>query len=159
MPGSSSDRRRAASAANAGLIFVLLTTSRARTWRWRRMRRYGELSRGRERSSPRRFFPDCTIAMPGHDFREGQGIKPCVGEHPLKRLPPLVPWPRSNALLGGPARSVSLPLAENWQSTSDLLGPGVIGGIPNIPPTEISNSSLSRHRQEPCPLCYDFEES
>src|SRR5260370_22937055 len=46
--------------------------SRERTWRWRRMRRYGELSRGRERSSPRRFFPDCTIAMPGYDFREGQ---------------------------------------------------------------------------------------
>jgi hypothetical protein len=22
---------------------------------------------------PRRFFPDCTIAMRGYDFREGQG--------------------------------------------------------------------------------------
>src|SRR5260370_29238074 len=37
---------------------------------WRRMRRYGELSRGAERSSPRQFFPDCTIAMCGYDFRE-----------------------------------------------------------------------------------------
>jgi len=37
------------------------------------MRRYGELSRGAERSSPRQFFPDCTIAMRGYDFREGQG--------------------------------------------------------------------------------------
>jgi hypothetical protein len=36
------------------------------------MRRYGELSRGAERSSPRQFFPDCTIAMCGYDFREGQ---------------------------------------------------------------------------------------
>jgi hypothetical protein len=35
------------------------------------MRRYGELSRGAERSSPRQFFPDCTIAMCGYDFREG----------------------------------------------------------------------------------------
>jgi transposase InsO family protein len=26
-----------------------------------------------ERSSPRQFFPDCTIAMCGYDFREGQG--------------------------------------------------------------------------------------
>src|SRR6266542_3680204 len=50
----------------------LITTRRARTWRWRRMRRYGELSRGAERSSPRQFFPDCTIAMCGYDFREGQ---------------------------------------------------------------------------------------
>src|SRR2546430_15822234 len=50
----------------------LITTSRARTWRWRRMRRYGELSRGAARSSPRQFFPDCTIAMCGYDFREGQ---------------------------------------------------------------------------------------
>ena len=25
------------------------------------------------RSSPRQFFPDCTIAMCGYDFREGQG--------------------------------------------------------------------------------------
>src|SRR5262249_22859804 len=46
--------------------------SRARTWRWRRMRRYGELSSGVERSSPRQFFPDYTIAMRGYDFREGQ---------------------------------------------------------------------------------------
>jgi transposase-like protein len=38
------------------------------------MRRYGELSRGAERSSPRQFFPDCTIAMCGYDFREGQEI-------------------------------------------------------------------------------------
>src|SRR4029453_19282469 len=51
----------------------LITTSRARTWRWRRMRRYDELSRGAERSSPRQFFPDCTIAMCGYDFREGHG--------------------------------------------------------------------------------------
>jgi hypothetical protein len=29
---------------------------KARPWRWRRMRRYGELSRGAERSSPRQFF-------------------------------------------------------------------------------------------------------
>jgi transposase len=50
----------------------LITTSRARTWRWRRMRRYDELSRGAERSSPRQFFPDCTITMCGYDFREGQ---------------------------------------------------------------------------------------
>ena len=49
----------------------LITTSRARTWRWRRMRRYGELSRGAERSSPRQFFSDCTIAMCGYHFREG----------------------------------------------------------------------------------------
>src|SRR5260370_38171774 len=47
--------------------------SRARTWLWRRMRRYGERSRGAERSSPRQFFPDYTIAMRGYDFREGQG--------------------------------------------------------------------------------------
>src|SRR6266446_9679785 len=52
----------------------LITTSRARTWRWRRMRRYGELSRGAERSSPRQFSPDCTIAMCGYDFREGQEL-------------------------------------------------------------------------------------
>jgi hypothetical protein len=32
------------------------------------MRRYGELSRGAERSSPRQFFPDCTIAMCGYDL-------------------------------------------------------------------------------------------
>jgi hypothetical protein len=32
----------------------------------------GEPSRGAERSSPRQFFPDCTIAMCGYDFREGQ---------------------------------------------------------------------------------------
>jgi hypothetical protein len=36
------------------------------------MRRYGELSSGVERSSPRQFFPDYTIAMRGYDFREGQ---------------------------------------------------------------------------------------
>jgi hypothetical protein len=35
---------------------------------------YGELSRGAERSSPRQFFPDCTIAMCGYDFREGQVV-------------------------------------------------------------------------------------
>jgi hypothetical protein len=35
------------------------------------MRRYGEISRGAERSSPRQFFLDCTIAMCGYDFREG----------------------------------------------------------------------------------------
>src|ERR1700730_1433372 len=39
------------------------------------MRRYGELSRGAERSSPRQFFPDCTIAMCGYDFREGHVAK------------------------------------------------------------------------------------
>src|SRR5262249_60093736 len=50
--------------------------SRARTWRWRRMRRYGELSSGVERSSPRQFFPDYTIAMRGYDFREGQVAEP-----------------------------------------------------------------------------------
>src|SRR5260370_37478936 len=50
----------------------LITTSRARTWRWRRTRRYGGPSRGAERSSPPQFFPDCTIAMCGYDFREGQ---------------------------------------------------------------------------------------
>ena len=38
------------------------------------MRRYGELSRGAERLSPRQFFPDCTIAMCGYDFRERQGV-------------------------------------------------------------------------------------
>jgi hypothetical protein len=38
------------------------------------MRRYGELSKGAERSSPRQFFADYTIAMRGYDFREGQGI-------------------------------------------------------------------------------------
>ena len=37
-----------------------------------RLRRYGELSRGAERSSPRQFFPDYIIAMCGYDFREGQ---------------------------------------------------------------------------------------
>ena len=52
----------------------LITTRRARTWRWRRMRRYGELSRSAERSSPRQFFPDCTIAMCGYDFRKGQVV-------------------------------------------------------------------------------------
>src|SRR5262249_4399029 len=46
-----------------------------RTWRWRRMRRYSELSRGAERSSPRQFFPDCTIAMRGYNFREGQVVR------------------------------------------------------------------------------------
>src|SRR6266480_7830253 len=56
----------------------LITTSRARTWRWRRMRRYGERSRGAERSSPRQFFPDCTIAMCGYDFREGQEFPFCL---------------------------------------------------------------------------------
>ena len=29
-------------------------------------------SRGAERSSPRQFFPDCTVAMCGYDFRERQ---------------------------------------------------------------------------------------
>src|SRR4051812_21447908 len=47
----------------------------AHTWPWRRMRRYGGLSRGVERSSPRQFFRDCTIAMCGYDFREGQVTK------------------------------------------------------------------------------------
>src|SRR5260221_3899910 len=56
----------------------LNTTSRARTWRWRRMRRYGELSRGVERSSPRQFFPGCTIAMCGYNFREGQEDFQCL---------------------------------------------------------------------------------
>src|SRR5260370_36293620 len=56
----------------------LITTSRARTWRWRRMRRYGELSRDVERSSPRQFFPGCTIAMCGYDFREGQEDFQCL---------------------------------------------------------------------------------
>ena len=55
-----------------GVMLSSCTTSRARTWRWRRMRRYGELSRGAERSSPCQFFLDCTIAMRGYDFREGQ---------------------------------------------------------------------------------------
>jgi hypothetical protein len=40
------------------------------------MRRYGELSRGAERSSPRQFSPDCTIAMCGYDFREGHLLNP-----------------------------------------------------------------------------------
>ncbi len=67
-------------------MLALLTTSRARTWRWRRMRRYGELSRGAERSSPRQFFPDCTIAMRGYDFREGQlAIQP---KHPSRVAQP-----------------------------------------------------------------------
>jgi len=61
-------------------------TNRARTWRWRRMRRYGELSRGAEWSSPRQFFPDCTIAMRGYDFREGQlAIQP---KHPSRVAQP-----------------------------------------------------------------------
>jgi hypothetical protein len=34
------------------------------------MRRYSELSRDAERSSAHQFFPDCTIAMRGYDFRE-----------------------------------------------------------------------------------------
>jgi lipopolysaccharide/colanic/teichoic acid biosynthesis glycosyltransferase len=38
------------------------------------MRRYGGPSRGVERSSPRQFFLDCTIAMCGYDFREGQPV-------------------------------------------------------------------------------------
>src|SRR6266699_1881884 len=62
---------RGPSAANAGLIFILLQRVAHAFWRWRRMRRYGELSRGAERSSARQFFPDCTIAMCGYDFREG----------------------------------------------------------------------------------------
>src|SRR6266852_5150365 len=33
-----------------------------------------ELSRGAERSSPRQYFPDCTIAMRGYDFREGEVV-------------------------------------------------------------------------------------
>jgi len=45
------------------------------------MRRYGELSSGVERSSPRQFFPDYTIAMRGYDFREGH---PSVIEHAQK---------------------------------------------------------------------------
>src|SRR5437016_5920547 len=32
-------------------------------------------SRGAERSSPCQFFPDCTIAMRGYDFREGHPRK------------------------------------------------------------------------------------
>jgi hypothetical protein len=40
------------------------------------MRRYGELSRAAERSSPRQFFPDCIIAMRGYDFREGHPVGP-----------------------------------------------------------------------------------
>src|SRR5436853_775980 len=59
---------RGPSAANAGLIFILLQRVAHAFWRWRRMRRYGELSRGAERSSPRQFFPDCTIAMCGYDL-------------------------------------------------------------------------------------------
>src|SRR5438034_461073 len=46
------------------------------------MRRYDELSRGAERSSPRQFFPDCTIAMCGYDFREGQGPGAAGWTHP-----------------------------------------------------------------------------
>ncbi len=34
----------------------------------------GELSGGAERSPPRQFFPDGTIAMCGYDFREGQVV-------------------------------------------------------------------------------------
>src|SRR6266511_2356383 len=46
------------------------------------MRRYDELSRGAERSSPCQFFPDCTIAMCGYDFREGQGPGAAGWTHP-----------------------------------------------------------------------------
>src|SRR5262249_57423394 len=68
--------------------------SRARTWRWRRMRRYGELSSGVERSSPRQFFLDYTIAMRGYDFREGhhladiEAVLEQMGERPHAKAPP-----------------------------------------------------------------------
>src|SRR5262249_44670167 len=51
------------------------TTIPARTWDWLRTRRDDALSNGAEGSSPRRFCPDCIIATPGYDFREGQ-VKP-----------------------------------------------------------------------------------
>src|SRR5215475_13322990 len=58
---------------------------------WRRMRRYGELSSGVERSSPRQFFPDYTIAMRGYDFREGQRRPHRIGARPRRTSSPLLP--------------------------------------------------------------------
>jgi hypothetical protein len=55
------------------------------------MRRYGELSSGVERSSPRQFFPDYAIAMRGYDFREGQRRPHRIGARPRRTSSPLLP--------------------------------------------------------------------
>ncbi len=44
----------------------------ARTLDWPRTHRYDALSNDAETSSQRLFCPDCIIATPGYDFREGQ---------------------------------------------------------------------------------------
>jgi hypothetical protein len=66
------------------------------------MRRYGELSRGAERSSPRQFFPDCTIAMCGYDFRGGTVASPAI--------------PRSCG--GGPLNSATMMLPSGHSGRS-----------------------------------------
>src|SRR6266478_3422062 len=97
----------------------LITTSHARTWRWRRMRRYGELSRGADRSSPRQFSPDCTIAMCGYDFREGQGWT-CVLQRPS--IPHTRGWTDGRGwtgdgrtMDGGDGHSEAQTPSRNWQ--------------------------------------------
>src|SRR5262245_58760532 len=60
------------------LYIPLITTSRARTWRWRRMRRYRSYPEVRSDHHPRQFFLDCTIAMRGYDFRKRHLLRvPC----------------------------------------------------------------------------------
>src|SRR5207247_2878002 len=60
-------------------------------------------SRGAERSSPRQFFPDCTIAMCGYDFREGQPSDRVLSERGNESEP----W-RSSCL----ARASRLPISK-----------------------------------------------
>src|SRR5262249_49678632 len=106
--------------------------SRARTWRWRRMRRYGELSRGTERSSPRQFFPGCTIAMCGYDLREGHGK---VGAVKL--------WPAGPQLVVGEgietvlAAATRIPYEDAPLRPAGALGSGgPLGYLPVIPGVE-----------------------
>jgi len=57
---------------------------RARTWDLARMRRGGAPSNDPELSSPRQSWLGCIIAMPGYNFRKGQGCeRQCLKMQPL----------------------------------------------------------------------------
>src|SRR5260370_14824104 len=47
---------------------------RAHTWGWRRTRHYDEPPNDLRLSSSHQSCPDCIIATPGYDFREGQAL-------------------------------------------------------------------------------------
>src|SRR5260370_29771643 len=55
------------------LYILLITTGRARTWPWARMRRWDELCKDQGPLLLRRFCLDCIIVTRGYDFWEGQG--------------------------------------------------------------------------------------